>query len=275
MPKFYTPKWVKKHWFDYDGMDDVPEKKYQDIATKIQALQASAPLASIVIPTWNEEENIVRTLSSLADLQPEIPIELLVVNNNSTDKTQEILDRCGVISIFEPRQGIPYARQSGLEAARGKYILCADADSLYPVKWADKLVDALREQGVVAVYSRHSFIPCEKASRFTLAIWESVGEIVYWLRSRKRPHLNAMGLSFGFVKTDADAVGGFDLNQRRGSDGKLAFYLSKRGQIKPVSDTDAVIWTHSRRLFEKGGLFTAFWIRVKKEGKRLKEYIAG
>ena len=130
MLQFRVPSWVNKHQFEYENADELSNRVVSTIVFGMKKLNSNNSIASIVIPVWNEEKNIARTLSSLAAQKTDYSFEVIVVNNNSTDGTQAVLDRCGVQSFFEPRQGIPWARQAGLEEARGKYILCADGDSV-------------------------------------------------------------------------------------------------------------------------------------------------
>ncbi len=243
------------------------------ISKGMQKMNSTMPVVSIIIPAWNEEKNIARTLSSLADQKADYPVELIVVNNNSTDDTQKILDSCGVKTVFEPRQSIPVARQTGLERASGKYILCADSDSIYPESWVNTMVSHLQKKDITVVCGGHSFIPSKNCSRFQMAIYEYISQIVFKLRTRKKPYLNAMGYSLGFHRELALEVGGFDATMHRGSDGRLAFNLAQKGNISMIACNNSRIWTGTRRLAADGGLAKAFMSRVWKEIKRINEHI--
>ncbi|TDI72825.1 MAG: glycosyltransferase [Bacteroidetes bacterium] len=273
MLQFRVPSWVNKHQFEYENADELSNSVVSTIVFGMKKLNSNNSIASIVIPVWNEEKNIARTLSSLAAQKTDYSFEVIVVNNNSTDGTQAVLDRCGVQSFFEPRQGIPWARQAGLEKARGKYILCADGDSLYPENWVETLVQSLEQPDVAVVYGRHSFIPPKNSSRISIAIYEWFAEISFKIRGRKKLHLNAMAASLGFRRDWALEVGGFDPAMKRGSDGRLTFHLAQKGGITVLHEDDARVWTDSRRLFTNGGLVKAFVSRAWKEIKRFKEYV--
>ena len=125
---FKLPSWLKKHLYFQKQYADLSEIEINDIRTRLQKFQDSEPEVSVIIPAWNEQNNIYRTLSSLASTTSTRKVELVVVNNNSTDNSQQVLDQLGVKSYFEPKQGITYARQLGLEKAKGKYHLCADSE---------------------------------------------------------------------------------------------------------------------------------------------------
>ncbi len=272
MTPSFLPAWVRDHWFEHEKRTENPDVRYQYLADRLARFSCETPEVSIVIPAWNEEETLLKTLSSLSALETGIPTELLVVNNRSTDRTQEILDRCRVRSVWEPRQGIPYARQTGLERARGRIILCGDADSVYPPEWVDRMVSELSNTSVAVVYSRYSFVPPPGRPRWIFSLYEGVVDLWYRFRSRNRPHLNAMGGSLGFRRKDAIDVGGFDLSMKRGSDGQLAWKLGRKGEIKGLYDRKTRIWSHTRRLYEQGSLLRALQRRFKKETSRIVEY---
>lgn len=90
---------------------------------------------SIVIPVYNEENYLGACLDSIA-AQLEQPDEVIVVNNNSTDRTVAIARRYDFVRIIkEPLQGVAFARTTGFNAARGDIIGRLDADSVLPPNW--------------------------------------------------------------------------------------------------------------------------------------------
>ncbi len=273
MVKMIVPNGVKKHWFDSKNENQLSEKNIAEIKNGLKRLQSPEPVVSIVIPVWNEEKDVVQTLSSLSKIKTKYPTELIVVNNNSTDGTQQVLDQFGVNSILEKQRGVPFARQAGMEKAKGKYMLCGDGDTIYPEKWVDSILKKLEKPGVAAVYSRYSFLPPADKSRFSLALYEMLTDMLFKLRNRKRGHLNAMSASLGFQRQVALDIGGFDTTIKRGSDGRLAYGLSQNGKIVGIFSNKARVWTSPRRMLQSGGLIQALFERLKREGKRLKEYI--
>src|ERR1035437_7280167 len=101
------------------------------------------PEVSIVIPAYNEEESILQTLYSLCNNFSSKPVEIIVVNNNSTDNTEALVLSAGVPCVREMKQGITAARNAGLAEAKGKYILNADADTIYPADWVEEMIKPL------------------------------------------------------------------------------------------------------------------------------------
>ncbi|HRK26613.1 MAG TPA: glycosyltransferase family A protein [Chitinophagales bacterium] len=278
LSKFLIPKWAIRHEkvnlsatvLAEASIDFLP-LQFKPIIDGLKQFNMPNPLVSIVIPAYNEEKNLLKTLSSLSQLKPNYPTELIVANNNSTDQTQKILDLCGVKSVFEKRQGISYARQAGLEATRGAYILSADADTIYPPDWGNLFVDTLiNNPDVACVYGRYSFLPhnLSRWSRVGLAIHEMLAEIAFSLRSKERECVNVMGFNFAYRRTDGLQVGGFkhNLNRKvtqRSEDGWMALELSRLGKVRLVS-AQSRVWTSDRRLLDDGSLFKAFVARVKR-----------
>lgn len=93
-------------------------------------------LISIIIPAFNEEKYIGQTLARInlaleANQEQGFAWELIVCDNNSTDRTAEIAAQMGAIVTFEPVNQIAKARNTGAAAAGGDWFLFIDADS-YP-----------------------------------------------------------------------------------------------------------------------------------------------
>lgn len=236
----------------------------------LESLKAPGPVTTIIIPAFNEEKSLLNTLSSLSAMHPALPTELIVVNNNSTDGTQEILDKTGVRSIMVQQQGVTYARQAGLEMAKGKYILSGDADSIYPPDWGNEFVAFLAKKTEVAcVYGYYSFIPTHRYGRLILSFHELAAELFFEYRQRQYPFINVVGFNCAFRRKQALAAGGYDhalfhANNNRGEDGYLALKLAEKfGAIEQVPTTNRV-WTSDRRLLEDGSLVRAFLNRVKR-----------
>jgi hypothetical protein len=271
MSAFSNPKWLDKYTFSYRNIDEIPDSLYQSINDKLDKLNSDTPEVSITIAAWNEEVNMLPTISSLADSTTKLPIEIIVVNNNSTDRTQEVLDKFHIKSFQQPIQGCGPARQIGLEQAKGKYILTADADCIYPEGWIDGLINALKQPGVVCVYGRYSFIANDKSPRWKLFFYEKMKDIIAEIRHQKRPYLNTLGMTMGFIREYALKVG-YVMKHVRGEDGRLTFDLMQFGKIKQVKDSKYSTWTGTRTIDQDGSLFKAVSNRVVGELKNFGQY---
>jgi glycosyltransferase involved in cell wall biosynthesis len=88
------------------------------------------PLVSVVIPCLNEAETITECVTRAVDaLQTnDLPGEVVVADNGSDDGSPELASEAGARVIHEPRRGYGSAYLAGFAAARGEYIVMADAD---------------------------------------------------------------------------------------------------------------------------------------------------
>jgi glycosyltransferase involved in cell wall biosynthesis len=104
-----------------------------------------APLVSVVIPCLNEEENIeecvAAALGALRD--GAITGEVLVVDNASEDDSAALAKAAGARVVSEPRRGYGSAYLAGFAAAKGKYIVMADADLTYDFNEIPHFVEEL------------------------------------------------------------------------------------------------------------------------------------
>lgn len=91
---------------------------------------------SVVIPAFNEEKRLAHCLASL-QAQKVKPFEIIVVNNNSTDKTAQIASKYGVTVVEEKVQGLTPARNRGFNLAKGDIIAKTDADTVVPPNWIE------------------------------------------------------------------------------------------------------------------------------------------
>lgn len=85
---------------------------------------------SVIIPCYNEELSIEKVIKSL----PKDIFEIIIVDNNSTDRTVEIADNMGVQVVREKKQGYGAAIKKGINAARGDVLAVIDGDGQYPAE---------------------------------------------------------------------------------------------------------------------------------------------
>ncbi|WP_375424134.1 glycosyltransferase family 2 protein [uncultured Friedmanniella sp.] len=105
---------------------------------------------SVVIPAYNEGAFLDATLASLAVQRVAGGVEVIVVDNASTDDTAVVAARYGARVLHEPQRGVCAARQRGTLAARGEIVVSTDADTRFPPGWLAR-VEARFTDGVVAV----------------------------------------------------------------------------------------------------------------------------
>ena len=223
--------WYDKYLSIYGKTaDEIPDNIYEEINKKLALKQSEQPLISVVVIAYNEERRLAACLWSLSELQTQYPIEILGVNNNSKDRTEEVYQRLGLPYYNELQQSPGFARQCGLNHAKGKYHFCIDADTFYPPLYVDLMMTKLLKPDVACVSSFWSFYPDEKHSAFGLTMFELIRDSFLFIQHFKRPELCVRGMVFAFNADYARQVK-IRTDIRRGEDGSLALSLKQYGKI--------------------------------------------
>ncbi len=223
--------WYDKYLTIYGKpFSEVPQEVIDGTRERLARLQSPEPLVSIVVIAYNEEHRLTSCLWSLSELQTKYPVEILGVNNNSQDMTEEVYRRLSLPYYNESKQSPGFARQCGLQHARGKYHFFIDADTFYPSCYVDRMMAVLLKPGVSCVGTFWSFYPDENHSAFGLFCFELVRDTFFWVQHFKRPELNIRGMTFAF-NADYARQCTIRTDIRRGEDGSLALSLKKFGKI--------------------------------------------
>lgn len=98
---------------------------------------------SVVIPCYNEERGVHEVLTRM----PAVVDEVVVVDNNCTDRTAEVARALGARVVEQPNPGYGAAYKAGLAAASGDLVVTLDGDGSYPPEEIPRLVDLLIERG--------------------------------------------------------------------------------------------------------------------------------
>lgn len=223
--------WYDKYLSIYGkSPEEIPDSVWDEIKTRLAQKQSLEPLVSVVVIAYNEEKRLAANLWSLSELQTKYPIEILGVNNNSKDRTEEVYQRLGLPYFNETQQSPGFARQCGLQNSKGKYHFYVDADTFYPSCYVDLMMQKLLKPDVVCVGTFWSFYPDENHSRIGLFLYELIRDIFLWIQHFKRPELCVRGMTLAFRADYARKVK-IRTDIRRGEDGSLALSLKKYGKI--------------------------------------------
>lgn len=259
-------RWYENYLFIYGKpLEEVPDDILDRIKRQLSVIQSEAPLVSIAIIAYNEEKRLPACLWSLSELKTKYPIEILGVNNNSKDLTEQVYQRLGLTYYNESRQSPGYARQCGLDHAKGKYLFCVDADTFYPPKYVDLMMEKLQKPDVSCVSAFWSFYPDERHSVLGLFLFELMRDAFLWFQHFKRPELCVRGMVFA---VNADYARGVKIRTdiRRGEDGSLALSLKKYGKITFLYHRQARPVTGYGTLNEES-LWRSFLFRMKTQIK--------
>lgn len=260
-----NPKWLK----NILSNSEIADTNYiNEINIRLkQIVDNRDPEISIIIPARNEEQNILKCIDSLSRNTSEYSLEIIVVDNNSTDNTKDIAKQLDITVLDQSSTGIGISRQLGLEQAKGKYVLTADADCIYPSKYIGTMIDKLRDKKVICVTGRYCFIGNTTNKRWHFQFYEFIRDSLLMIRQWKHPYLNAWGGCMGFMREPALKIG-YDYRDLRGEDGRLCFDLMSYGKIQFVSSINTKAWTYfpqDKSLFKELinklllGAFNLFW----------------
>lgn len=213
---------------------------------------------SIIVPAYNEEKTIGKCLKSLQKHLPKASkhsIEIIVVDNASTDKTAKVCERFpDVRVVHEPKKGSNQARQRGFKEAKGELLAFIDADSMITKKWFST---------VEKRFSRNKKLVCLSGpyKLYDLPKWQQYIAGLAYITLYKPVFLVTRAAVFGgnaVIKREAlEKIGGFDVNINLfGDDMDLARRIRKVG--KTSFELRFKVLSSGRRLRHAGILKTFF-----------------
>lgn len=255
-------KWYTKYLQVYEKpFADAPQSVIDEVRNKLAKLQSNQPVVTVSLIGYNEEKHLLACLWSLSEMICKYPVEIIGVDNESTDRTAEIYQATGIPYYTENQHSCGFARLCGLNNAKGKYHINIDSDTLYPPHYVETMIKVLEKPGVVAVSSLWSYIPDKDHSWIGLKFYEFARDVHLYLQSFKRPELSVRGLVFAY-RTDYARQVGIRTDIRRGEDGSLALGLKKYGKIVFVRKRKARAVTGYGTISADGSLLNSFKVRV-------------
>jgi glycosyltransferase involved in cell wall biosynthesis len=216
---------------------------------------------SIIIPAYNEEKLLPRCLKSILAAKLPQDFEIIVVNNASTDKTEEIARSfSGVRVVNEFRKGLTIARQAGFKASSGDILVYFDADTLVPADWFQIAMAKFREdQKLVGVSGPYHYEAISRWARFLEWLYNytimPTGEFV-WKYILRRGGVLLLGGNFAVRRWALEVIEGFDTGiEFYGEDTNLTRRIAKIGKIDFTNKL--FVYSSPRRFKEEGRVKTA------------------
>jgi glycosyltransferase involved in cell wall biosynthesis len=185
---------------------------------------------SFIIPARNEERFLARCLeSALAQQLPGdlVQTEIIVVDNESTDRTAEIAVSRGARVVSVPPGSVSRARNAGAAVARGNWLAFIDADCELPADWLSQVLATGDQQEVLAVGT-------PMAAPGATATWVERTWHDLALKSDDRLTVPVEWLPTFNLLVRADAfqtVGGFDESLVTCEDADLGYRLARHGRL--------------------------------------------
>lgn len=230
------------------------------------------PLVSVVIPAYNEEENIGTCLASLAAQKTKYPLEVILSDNNSKDKTVEVAAKykndLNLRIVHAKKQGRGAARAKGFAEARGEFIFSSDADSKFPPNWIEEMMKGFADKNVVAVTGTGGIDDNTWYKNMLFNVGQPLTMDIYRVFMR---HYWLSGFSFVIRRDVYEKSGGLDASLNSLDDLDLGFRVRKLGRIKICRDSMVIISGRRFKPHFVGGLLSYarpfFEVAVKRSGQ--------
>jgi len=201
-----------------------------------------SPLVSVVVCAFNAGETLADCLEGATRL--DYPnVEVLVVDDGSTDSTAEIAGRFPVTLIRTPNEGLSRARNRGIRAARGEIIAFTDADARPDPEWLRYLVAAFEATEHAGIGGPNLAPPGDGAVADSVACAPG-GPIHVLLSDDEAEHIP--GCNMAFRREALEAIGLFDPRFRvAGDDVDVCWRLQEAGMTLGFCPS-AMVWHHAR-----------------------------
>jgi glycosyltransferase involved in cell wall biosynthesis len=182
---------------------------------------------SVVIPAYNAESTIAQAVEhSLSQAREPLEVEVIVVDDGSTDDTAKVARSAGATVIRQENAGPAAARNRGWESATGQVICFTDSDCIPLAGWLEGLLDGFSEEQVGSVAGSYE----NANSSSWLAQW--VHREIMERHKRMPPFVRAFGsYNVAIPRYVLEATGGFNPAYRRasGEDNDLSYRIIKEG----------------------------------------------
>ena len=205
---------------------------------------------SVVIPAYNAQDSIRSCLTSLQEqTYAHLLHEIIVVDNQSTDRTAEIAAQFAQVSVLNQSiKGAAAARNLGIAQATGDVICFTDADCAPTTTWLQQLCEPLEQNAdIIATKGTYLTAQSEMTARFVQIEYEDKYDLL-----RPQKYINFIDTYSAAYRREVLVAsnGGFDESVMYVEDQELSFRLAARG-YKMIFQPEAVVYhRHSNTLWK-------------------------
>ena len=224
-------------------------------------------MISVIIPTFNEEENIAQCLVSLRhQTVPRDEYEIIVVDGDSKDRTREIAAKYADKVFVQKSPRVGGARNDGIMAASGEIVATTDADCILPPTWIAMIRKGFRDPAVVQVYG--PVYPIETGLRNSLSLFlaNTYSRIGYYTRIFSY----TLGCNTAF-RRNAVIRAGLYRHIDAGDDVEIALRMNRLGKVRFLG---AMKVGFSMRRYKKYGSVRSLyeWMYIVAHGGHVERY---
>ncbi|NLD56606.1 MAG: glycosyltransferase [Methanomicrobiales archaeon] len=224
-------------------------------------------MISVIIPTFNEEENIAQCLVSLSHQSvPRSEYEIIVVDGGSKDATCEIAKKYADLVFTQTSKKVGGARNDGVMAAKGDIIATTDADCILPPHWLKQIGKDFSDPSVVQVYGPVYPIEEGLGNQFSLFLANMFSRVGYYSKT----FFYTLGCNTAFRKEAFIAAGMYRCIDA-GDDLEIAMRMKDLGRI--YFDNRLKVGFSMRRYQKFGTVQSIYeWIAIVSDGGESGKY---
>ena len=224
-------------------------------------------MISVIIPTFNEEENIAQCLVSLSHQNiPRADYEIIVVDGGSKDSTCEIAKKYADRVFVQTSKKVGGARNDGVKVANGDIVATTDADCILPPHWIKTLEEDFKDPDIVQIYG--PVYPIEEGigNRFSLLLANTFARIGYYSKT----FYYTLGCNTAFRKSAFTRAGMYRCIDA-GDDLEIAMRMKDEGTI--YFDNRLNVGFSMRRYQKFGTLQSLYeWVYIVSKGGNSEKY---
>lgn len=190
-----------------------------------------------MIPAFNEEKSIGQVLESLKNQDIKIPFEVIVVDNNSSDATADIVnsykDKITNLALdVEHVRGIGAARETGFKISQAPIIASTDADTLLPSNWLSTILSTFETHpDIAAMVGIYDFYSKSRLFNFAARAIMITGDTLHRILTGS---YGFRGLNFAIRREAWLKSGGFNVQISALEDVDLSLRVARVGKIMYV-----------------------------------------
>jgi glycosyltransferase involved in cell wall biosynthesis len=224
-------------------------------------------MISVIIPTFNEEENIAQCLVSLShQTVPRNEYEIIVVDGGSKDASCEIARKYADKVFIQTSKKVGGARNDGVMAATGEIVATTDADCILPPDWIARVRKDFTDPKVAQIFG--PVYPIEEGigNKFSILLANTFARIGYYSRT----FYYTLGCNTAFRK-DAFVKAGMYRCIDAGDDLEIALRMKEEGKI--LFDGKLKVGFSMRRYQQFGTLKSLYeWVYIVAHGGETQKY---
>ena len=216
---------------------------------------------SVIIPAYNEEKFIKQCIEAVKKQKTKLNYEIIVVDNNSKDKTKEIAKKQNVKVVNEKKQGVGAARRTGTEHAKGEIVVHIDADTIIPNDHLEKVWEHFKkDKELVCLGGIFVF--------YNAPLWKNIlrkilyKPLLFFAKVFSKGIFGPSGNNMAFRKNFYDKTKGFNAKLKFGEDMKICKELNKFGKIKVCRNLKVGVSARRYKLNKKLVFYTINFVSM-------------